>query len=313
MELGGLDLNLLVALDALLKERSVTRAGIRTHVSQPAMSASLRRLRRHFNDLLLERVGTQYELTQLACSLLPQVAETIRMVEQTFEARVQFEPKSSTRQFAVAASDFAISLLGKDVVNLTEQHAPNVRLHFEAIRGDFVDNVEEFLRNTADVLVLPRGIISGFPSEDVFNDRFVIVSWMGNDRVKEPLTPDDLTDHPWVTIFDQAPAFTIPDKFLEFLGFGRRSDVGISNFGCVPWLISGTDRLAILPERYARMLATAAELRISESPVGLPPLREAAWWHPSRDDAGNKWLRGVLIEAGRRLEPNISAVNAAHQ
>jgi DNA-binding transcriptional LysR family regulator len=312
VELGSLDLNLLVALDALLNERSVTRAGARVHVSQPAMSASLRRLRRHFNDLLLERVGGHYELTQLARSMVPKVAQTIHLAEETFGIGVDFDPTTSTRQFEVIASDYAISLLGAQIVNLTAEQAPNVRLNFETVRAEFVDHADEVLRSSADILLLPRGYLSGLPSEDLFHDRFVIVSWLGNNALSEPLIVDDLAKHLWVTPFGYKPLVAMPERFLGLLGYERRSDVAVANLASVPWLVSRTERLAIIPERLARVMAPVADLRIHDSPIELPRLHEAAYWHPSHDDAGNQWLRTVLAEAAVCLEP-LSEQDAAHR
>jgi DNA-binding transcriptional LysR family regulator len=105
MELPSIDLNLLVALHALLRERNVTRAGEGIGLSQPAMSAALGRLRRHFGDDLLVRDGQRYVLTPLATSLLDQTEMALRYVESTFAARPVFNAGTSEREFTVVMSD----------------------------------------------------------------------------------------------------------------------------------------------------------------------------------------------------------------
>src|SRR5687768_1337459 len=99
MNLGRLDLNLLVSLDAILQQRSVTRAAAQMGLSQPALSASLARLRRHFDDELLTRVGNDYRLTPLAAQLRESVRLALTGVERVFSAQPQFDPASCTREF----------------------------------------------------------------------------------------------------------------------------------------------------------------------------------------------------------------------
>src|SRR3954466_7494989 len=112
VNIASLDLNLLVSLDALLQERSVTRAAARMGLSQPALSASLARLRRHFGDELLARTGNEYRLTPLAAQLKPRVRLALEGVERVFTAQPEFDPSESTREFSVLLSDYASALLG---------------------------------------------------------------------------------------------------------------------------------------------------------------------------------------------------------
>src|SRR6516162_4036011 len=106
-----LDLNLLLALGALLEDRNLTRAGERIGVSQPAMSAALARLRRHFGDELLEREGRGYRLTVFGEQLLPTVQDALRHMEATMQRSPRFDPADSDREFSVAASDYTVSIL----------------------------------------------------------------------------------------------------------------------------------------------------------------------------------------------------------
>src|SRR5919199_5248961 len=112
VNLANLDLNLLLSLDALLEQRSVTRAAQQLGLSQPALSASLARLRRHFGDELLARVGNEYRLTPLAAQLKPRVRLALEGVERAFTAQPEFDPAESTREFAVVMSDYACAVIG---------------------------------------------------------------------------------------------------------------------------------------------------------------------------------------------------------
>ena len=113
VNLASLDLNLLVSLDALLQERSVTRAAARMGLSQPALSASLARLRRHFGDELLSRAGNEYRLTPLAVQLRDLARLALTGVERVFTAQTEFDPASSTREFSLLVSDYVVAVLGR--------------------------------------------------------------------------------------------------------------------------------------------------------------------------------------------------------
>src|SRR4051812_45699961 len=128
--LSRLDLNLLVALDALLSERSVTRAAEHLHLSQPALSASLARLRVHFGDELLSRHGNSYTLTPLASRLAEYTPVALDAARRVFESQAEWDPSQSTREFTLYASDYGLATLGRAVVDLAGQRAPGVRFRF---------------------------------------------------------------------------------------------------------------------------------------------------------------------------------------
>ena len=188
MNILSADLNLLVALDALLQERNVTRAGARIGVSQSAMSSALSRLRRQFDDELLTRVGTRYELTPLAQVLTDRVAEVLRLIERTLSSQPTFQPATSTREFRVVGSDYALSLLTPYLMSMLKQQAPKVKLRLESVRPIAVDSPEELLRSV-DLLLIPRGHFTGLPVKDLFQDRWVCITGADNDRADEPVHP----------------------------------------------------------------------------------------------------------------------------
>src|SRR4051794_22115942 len=159
MNLARLDLNLLVSLDALLQQRSVTRAAAQMGLSQPALSASLARLRRHFGDELLTRVGNDYRLTPLALQLKERARIALSGVERVFTAQPEFDPASERREFSVLASDYMVAVLGDTVAGLLAEEAPHSRLRFLANTPERVDRAEQVLTST-DLLVIPHGFVT---------------------------------------------------------------------------------------------------------------------------------------------------------
>jgi len=303
MDLPGIDLNLLVALHALLRERSVTRAGESIGLSQPATSAALARLRRHFGDELLTRDGQRYVLTPLAISLLDQAEVALRYVEYTFAARPVFDAMTSDREFTVIMSDYALTVLGGPLLCLLEQRAPNVRLRIQPTDRSAVDEAAATLRG-ADLMVLPRGYFTDLPSAELYRDRWVAVCAADNALIDAPtLTAERLASLHWIVSYDAPTQYTPADKHLRFAGVERQVDVVVQNFLALPFLLAGTNRVAILQQRLADKLRVAGGIRVLELPLAVPELIEAAWWHPSRStEPGQRWLQQLLREAAASLD-----------
>ncbi|WP_458106631.1 LysR family transcriptional regulator [Arthrobacter sp. R3-55] len=295
------DLNLLVALDALLLERNVTRAGARIGISQPAMSSSLQRLRRQFDDELLTRVGSAYELTPLAQVLKDDVADILRRVERTFDTQAVFDPMSSTRSFRVVTSDYCLTALSEELMPMLREAAPGVQVHFDAVTPFAVERIKDTLQ-AADLILIPKGHFSGYPHTELFTDNWVCVTGSGTQN--RELTVADMRDARWARLFGTEVNSTLADRRVYDLQLGERTDVIVDTFLMLPFAVTGTDRLALVQERIALKLAAVADIQIMRLPISLPTLVECAWWHPSKSaDPGHQWFRRLVASAGARLKP----------
>lgn len=296
VNLASLDLNLVVALRALLEERNVTRAGQRIGLSQPAMSAALARLRRHFDDDLLSRNGGHYELTALGLALLDRTATACDLLERVFSSQADFDPARETHEFTILASDYAVAVFGAELARAVHTEAPGIRLRFQQPPGGITDNSATLL-STADGLLMPHGVISGFPAVELFQDRWVFLVAEDNPEVGDRLTLDDLRRLPWVTYqrtYD-APAV----RQLSMLGVEPRVEVSADSFQVLPFLVAGTRRIALVQELLAERLRGVVAVRIMEPPYEAVPLQEAMWWHPVHThDAAHIWLRETAARVG---------------
>lgn len=305
MNLARLDLNLVVALRALLEERNVTRAGQRVGLSQPAMSASLARLRRHFDDELLARVGGHYELTALGQVLLQRTSAAYEVVERLFASQAEFDPGSEKREFKLVASDYAVAVFGAELARVVHEEAPGIRLRFVQTPPTVVDDTATLL-STTDGLLMPHGVISGFPVTDLYDDTWVFLVADGHPSVDDRLTRNDLGRLPWVTYqrtYD-APAV----RQLGMLGIEPRVEVSVDSFQLLPLMVAGTRRIALIQARLARLLAPLAAVRVVEPPYEAVLLREAMWWHPVHThDAAHIWLRETTARVGRRMAETYEA------
>ncbi|MEV7098635.1 LysR family transcriptional regulator [Amycolatopsis sp. NPDC051045] len=169
MNLGTLDLNLLVTLDALLQQRSVTRAAEQVGLSQPAVSAQLGRLRRHFHDELLTRVGNTSRLTPLAVQLKERVRVALAGVDRVFTAAADFDPAATTREFSFVVSDYGAAVLGPALAALLDTEAPGAQLRLLANTPQLVDAAEQVLAGI-DLLLLPHGFVHGLRHQDLYTD-----------------------------------------------------------------------------------------------------------------------------------------------
>ncbi|MFC9947912.1 LysR family transcriptional regulator [Streptomyces pratensis] len=308
MNLASLDLNLVVSLRALLEERNVTRAGQRIGLSQPAMSASLARLRRHFDDDLLARVGGHYELTALGQVLLDRTSTAYDVLERLFASQADFDPGSEKREFKLVASDYAVAVFGAELARVVHEEAPGIRLRFVQTPPTVVDDTATLL-STTDGLLMPHGVISEFPATDLYEDKWVFLIADDHPDVDDRLTLGDLGRLPWVTYqrtYD-APAV----RQLGMLGIEPRVEVSVDSFQLLPLLVAGTRRIALIQARLARLLAPLAAVRTAEPPYEAVPLREAMWWHPVHThDAAHIWLRETTARVGRRIT-DVSEASAA--
>jgi DNA-binding transcriptional LysR family regulator len=296
---GGIDLNQLAVLGALLEERNVTRAGAKLSLSQPTMSGALARLRQHFGNELLVRSGREYQLTPMASDLLPAVRKALDQVERTLGAP-QFDAATSMRRFSIAISGQSIVELS-GLLRRVHELAPRVRLDTWPITSALWESDHGLLGY--DVLIAPAGFRSDGQPDVIVRDRLVYVADPANPRLRDGrdrLTAEDLAALPHATA--RLPQADLVRRALA--GLGVTPKVVVTTAGWLPlaFLVAGTDFVATVPERLARRLSGAARVTVIEPPFGTIELVEAAWWHPMHTtDPALTWLRTIVKEGSRAL------------
>lgn len=301
MNLANLDLNLLVSLDALLQQRGVTRAAQQLGLSQPALSASLSRLRRHFGDDLLARSGNEYRLTPLAVQLKPQVRLALRGVERVFTAQPEFDPAESTREFCLVTSDYAAHVLGGTLARLLAEDAPAARLRFTPNTPDLIDRAEQTLL-ALDAIVMPHGFLTDLPHVDLYRDDWLCLVSADNTAVGETLTVEDLTTMPWVASYQGPTSATPASRQLRQLGIEPRVQVITDSFVVVPGLVAGTGRIALVQRRLVEGLHPDSGVRAMPCPLDVGHLVEALWWVPAFDrDPEHVFFRDLVVRAAAEV------------
>jgi LysR family transcriptional regulator, nod-box dependent transcriptional activator len=291
MRLNGLDLNLLVALNAVLAERSISRAARRVHLSQPAMSNALARLRAWFGDPLLIRTGRRMMLTARAETLVAPVREILMQIENSVATPPAFDPRTSARRFTLVGSDYTAIVLIQPLVRLLAHAAPGVRLRLLTQHGpDPITLLEE---GDVDLLIQPeRYLARGQPSLQLFTERYVCVTWSGSRAHRLPLSLRHYraAGHV-VALFGDGRLPALETWMMESRGLKRREEIITHNLALQADFVVGTDRIATMHERLARRVARYLPVRISPAPLRIPPLTECVQWNRARsEDPGLKWL-----------------------
>ncbi|WP_059013561.1 LysR family transcriptional regulator [Streptomyces specialis] len=301
VRLNRVDLNLLTSLRALLRHRSVTRAAEELMVSQPTMSAALARLRRHFEDDLLTRVGNRSELTPFARQLCEHVEVAARAVDGVFGTRPGFSPRGTRRQFVVAASDYALPVIGDELLRIIDASGEGVRVRFAPLATAATERPDEFLRDV-DTMIMPHGALSDVPHLDLFEDRWVCLLDESNPAATEGLTRDALSTLPWVMTYHHATMSTLGARTLRMHGIEPDVRLGTDSFLAVPSLVTGTNNLALLQRRLVSTVGLPPGVKAVEFPFESPVMRLALWWHPSREsDPAHRWLRDQFLRAASYL------------
>ncbi|MCU1719960.1 MULTISPECIES: LysR family transcriptional regulator [unclassified Pseudomonas] len=307
MRFKHLDLNLLVALDVLLEEQNITRAAERLHMTQSATSGVLGRLRTYFEDDLLVQVGRKMMLTPLARDLEIPVREVLLKIQTSITAKPVHDIAESKRHFRIMASDYLISVLFAEVIREINQQAPMVT--FELISPGETAR-EMLMRGEVDLMIAPEHyIVKEHPSQLLFEEQHVCVICQDNQAVGDRLTLEQYLELGHVSVvFGRSRTPGIEEWFMTEYGCKRRIEVITHDFNTLPQLVIGTQRVATVHSRLARLYARNLPLRIVPPPVNLPAMQEYMSWHRSLDrDPVLAWLREKLLEMASRPTTPLAA------
>lgn len=293
--LSRLDLNLLVAFDALLAEGSVTRAAERVGIGQPSMSHALGRLRRLLKDELFVRAADGIRPTPRALALAGPIRDALARIQATLLGSDAFDPGAAERVFLLGMPDsIEVPLLPRLMAHL-QQVAPGIRLRIRAI-----DRFEVLAQLDRDRLHLG---IAGLLTEGGTQHkrrRLYVTSYLclydpAQVRLAPPLALDDYLALPHVLGSPRGDAHGVVDDALAALGRRRTIAVTTPHFAAVPFVLKGARLVATVPERPARIFADRFGLATSPVPLALPESDVAMIWHASYDhDPAHRWLRETV-------------------
>ncbi len=295
INLATIDLNLLVAFEALFEEHSVTVAAQRLYLGQPAMSAALGRLRTVFEDELFIRIGKQMQPTSKALEIAPSILAALHQIRQTLESSQVFDPVSSQRSFTIGSSDYTSYIVMPPLLEFCRQNAPGLNLR---LIGYEKDNVGELLEQ--GVVDVALGVFPNPPQQAncmaLFQEHFVGIARHGHPAIiNGAIALETFASLPHALVTLRRDAIGEIDKALARHQLQRRIAVTLPYMLALPALIATSDLVAALPHRIAVPLASLHHLERFELPVETEPWTVSMLWSRLADkDATNGWLRQTL-------------------
>jgi DNA-binding transcriptional LysR family regulator len=299
VHLAGIDLNLLVALDALLETRHVTRASQRLGLSQSATSHALSRLRELLGDPLLVRTGAALVPTPRALELEPDVRAILDSIRRTLSA-APFDPAATVRSFSIATADYIELVMMPSLISEIARVAPGV----DVVVRPPPEESASLASSKIDLLIgvgLPAA--PSIHRRALLEDGYSCVVRAGHPVVRKGLDLDRFVElgHVFITVLGTRGGAV--DEALARKRRKRRVVAMVSSFLAAPAIVAESDLVLTMPTRLALRLAPAFDLKVLEPPVPLPRYQIAMYWHERMQrDPSHTWLRRMLVEHARSLD-----------
>ncbi|GAA5056580.1 DNA-binding transcriptional LysR family regulator [Thermocatellispora tengchongensis] len=292
------DLNLLETLAVLLEERHISRAAERMHLSQPAMSRTLQRLRAMFGDELLVRAPQGYTLTPRARSIQHELADILPRLDALLRGG-SFDPAAATDSFRIALTDYATTLLGPGIFQPLFHQAPGVSLTAKPLDEQTFADLDSGRLDLAILGVQPPKQLRW---EVLFEEDLVCVVSADHPVTGYRMSLADFLSFPHVVVVIFGEEQTVVEQRLAQLGHRRPSGLRVPYFSAAVTALPGTSLVATLPRRLAERYDADAGLRLLEMPAEFSPFLYGMAWHPRVDgDPAHGWLREIARQAGRAL------------
>ncbi|MDB5876696.1 MAG: bacterial regulatory helix-turn-helix, lysR family protein [Variovorax sp.] len=298
MDTKRLDLNLLVTLEALLEEQNVTRAARRLHLSQPAVSAQLARLRDLFADPLLIPAQRGMTPTAKADELLAPLRSALEQVRATVGRDGDFNPSKASLTVCIACTDYLQIALAQPLVLELRRQAPGIRVALRIL--DIPHLAVQMARGEVDLaLMTPGDAPAGLHTRRLFEERYVLIGRKNHPRLRRKLTATQFAQLDHIVVSLRGGDFsTSADDTLAALGIRRNVVLSAASFLFVPGMVASSDLVALVPQRLVpqRLVANCADdLRVVDCPVAVQRFEVGMLWHErSNGHAGQRWVREML-------------------
>lgn len=301
VNIRDIDLNLLVLLDALLRERSVTKAARAMNMTQPAMSNALKRLRKLLGDPVLVRTASGMQPTARAEQLHRPVRNALAQMEAAIAPNRAFEPATAERLFTILITDYAASVLMPQVVGVLEREAPNIALNILSASADAIDQIE---RGEADFLVNQFGQLpANFHQQRLWTDRLACLIRKDHPALIAgggELSIEAFLAQHHIVITQTGVGLSRLDNALADRGLMRSISVLTRHYQLPRELVANSDMIAALPARIARYQARHLGLEVMQPPIELPEFQIGiAWGALDHHDVAHRWLRERIIAIAR--------------
>lgn len=301
MNISRLNLNLLTALDALLTEVNVTRAGEKLFITQSAMSNLLKQLREAFEDPLLVRgMASRMTLTPRAQALKIPVKEALAKAYAVFTAPIAFNPKTAQRTFTIGMSDYIELILLPSLVRQIIDDASNIDIIIQHVNYISDSQIKQMEDDKLDLIIgfqpdIPEPLIT----EELFEDYPVCAGWSKNPLLKKPLTLKNYAQAKHLLIlFAETKTQSYSERFLKESGYHRRNVITLSHTAAAMQALPHTPLITTVMKQVAKKIATDLDVSFQPVPLKYPKIMITQAWHPKNsDDPAHIWLREIIQKA----------------
>ncbi|MCH4565371.1 LysR family transcriptional regulator [Halomonas sp. EGI 63088] len=296
IRLSDIDINLLVVFDLLYQEQNTQRVALRLGLTQPAVSHALKRLRKLLGDELFERTSRGLMPTPLASRLHPPVAQSLARLQEALNRPDDFDPAVSERTFNIAMTDIGEIVFLPHLLQRLAEEAPGIRLSTVRSRNDDLKREMEDGRIDLAIGLIPQ-LGAGFYQQGLFVQRYVCLM-----RRDHPLAAGDFDLGDFVAahhavVVARGTGHGIVEESLAKAGVIRPVRLELPHFAAVPYIISRTDLVVTVTDKLAEATRDRFALTMHEHPLPFPEIAINLFWHRRfHQDAGNRWLRGLLFE-----------------
>lgn len=295
MDTTKLDLNLLLTLETLLAEQNVTKAAARLHLSQPAVSAQLNRLREMFDDPLLLPARRGMTPTNKALELLVPLRESLDKLRQTLHSHQDFYPERANLTVTIACTDYIQAAVIMPLVLALRQKAPGVRI---AVRHLNMAQLDQQLASGEVDLVFAShdSTHTQLRTRHLFNERYVLIGRHGHPALKANLPLEEFVKLEHVIVSPSGGSFTTPvDDALAAFGYQRNVVMSAASFLFIPEIIQKSDLVALIPQRLLQV--HLGPLAVIELPWLAEQFDICLIWHErSHSHAGHRWVRKLIVD-----------------
>lgn len=294
MDTRKIDLNLLLTLEALLAEQNVTKAAMQLHLSQPAVSAQLNRLREIFKDPLLIPARRGMTPTAKALELMLPLSQALEKIRHTVQSHEDFNPETASLTVTLACTDYIQIALIVPLVLTLQKIAPGVRI---AVRNYDPNQLEQqFITGQIDaVIATPGAVQTNLRVHHLFYETYVLVGRSGHPALQENLSMEDFVKLKHIIVSPNGGGFTTPvDAVLAASGLQRQVAMSAASFLFIPGMVSMSDMVALVPRRLIQ--PPFNQLRVVELPWLKERFEVSLIWHERvHGHAGQGWLRDLII------------------
>jgi DNA-binding transcriptional LysR family regulator len=304
VNITAVNLNLLLAFEALLEEQSVSRAATRIGLSQPAMSNALARLREVFGDPLFQRKSRGMRATARALELAGPVRNGLTQLRSAFAERPRFDPSASTRSFRIAMTDYAELVLLGPLLRSVGRASPAVQIVIRRVERIFAAPEAELRAGTFDAAIgfFPEAnaLDPRTRSLDLFAEENVCIARKGHPLMRKRFTLREFASAGHVGVFYRDDTVGLVDNILAGHGLRRRLQAATPHFLSAVFVVAESDLIAVVPAGLAARFRKPLGLEIRKVPVLLPTFHmRLLWYEQSSEDPAQQWLRSEIVQSGR--------------